>query len=666
VATPVREPCLAAFLRSQDPNLENFNRGDQYLERDQPRPCSSADSGRSGQAGDSGARSVPFEINTIGLLAMESPRGIWGMKRILPSRNLIADSIELAVEANVLMRWSSWLPAIKSFRLAGWRRPVWIFRRSWSRRAHDARAVSGGKSGFARCRGRVRPAPRGESSRVISPKTTMHLPRSGFLPMMAPPIHECWPKSGNVSAGVAERPTAVDSQKRLRWPRKAASRFYAVGRRPPASPDHAPRVDQCHQPPVWLWGAPRTWCSPPGFGQGMNTPFSLEPLTRSPPYPFLCNVRPRGSPLLGLGEAGGVPAVLGEIAIFWPQRPHGLRENPWRKYCGARSRNPEVIFTRENHWGGKGDLPFSPGTLAPEERWSSNRRSRRDDGAYRLPPGFLKARKRREGCWTVSSSRRSDRDPLRGSQRGRACARCWALPPPLSAWARRIRLARHDGDFPLTGVPASAISSRRPRKEAHRLIQKRRTGFKIDIPQRQLNILVSSAELEQRQKNLVCPPLKIIVGISRLLRASQQCGFGVACKVLLSHACLPVPRSGDTARGKSLTKRPDSQRSGWWWASFSRKRSEVKNQYESIINVINRIQRYRRQGKFSGRPEPGPGYSYDAANIRYLSDLVVYPYRRADIRNFKIGQRSRSRWFPAGGYRITGGTCAVSKKKNKV
>jgi dihydroxy-acid dehydratase len=42
---------------------------------------------------------VPFEMNTIGMCDGIA-QGHEGMKRILPSRNLIADSIELAVDAN--------------------------------------------------------------------------------------------------------------------------------------------------------------------------------------------------------------------------------------------------------------------------------------------------------------------------------------------------------------------------------------------------------------------------------------------------------------------------------------------------------------------------------------------------------------------------------------
>jgi len=45
------------------------------------------------------AGGVPFEVNTIALCDGIA-QGHLGMRRILPSRNLIADSIELAVDAN--------------------------------------------------------------------------------------------------------------------------------------------------------------------------------------------------------------------------------------------------------------------------------------------------------------------------------------------------------------------------------------------------------------------------------------------------------------------------------------------------------------------------------------------------------------------------------------
>src|SRR4030042_6198995 len=55
-----------------------------------------AEAAKQGMRGQGG---VPFEINTIGLCDGIA-QGHEGMKRILPSRNLIADTIELAVDAN--------------------------------------------------------------------------------------------------------------------------------------------------------------------------------------------------------------------------------------------------------------------------------------------------------------------------------------------------------------------------------------------------------------------------------------------------------------------------------------------------------------------------------------------------------------------------------------
>ncbi len=51
------------------------------------------------KAGIRMAGGVPFEVNTIALCDGIA-QGHLGMRRILPSRNLIADSIELAVDAN--------------------------------------------------------------------------------------------------------------------------------------------------------------------------------------------------------------------------------------------------------------------------------------------------------------------------------------------------------------------------------------------------------------------------------------------------------------------------------------------------------------------------------------------------------------------------------------
>ena len=96
------------------------------------------------------AGGVPFEMNTIALCDGIA-QGHLGMRRILPSRNLIADSIELAADANrldaivVLASCDKIVPA-SWMAIARLDSP----RPHDHRRADDARTISGRGPGVSR------------------------------------------------------------------------------------------------------------------------------------------------------------------------------------------------------------------------------------------------------------------------------------------------------------------------------------------------------------------------------------------------------------------------------------------------------------------------------------------------------------------------------------
>ena len=92
-------------------------------------------------------------------------------------------------------------------------------------------------------------------------------------------------------------------------------------------------------------------------------------------------------------------------------------------------------------------------------------------------------------------------------------------------------------------------------------------------------------------------------------------------------------------------------------------------------NVINRIQDIVGKENLAADPETRACYSYDAANIRYLPDLVVYPYTRGQISailklaneaRFPVIPRGAGTGFTGGTLPVEGGVILVLTKMNKI
>jgi dihydroxy-acid dehydratase len=248
----------------------------------------------------------------------------------------------------------------------------------------------------------------------------------------------------------------------------------------------------------------------------LNTPLSLETFDEiSRRTPFLCNVRPSGKhPLLGLEEAGGVPAVLGEIRDLLnlsvlTVTGKSLGEN----IAGARSRNPEVIFTREKPLRREGGIAILRGTLAP-------------GGAVVKQSAVSEKMMVHTGAARVFESEESAREAVldgevqageviviryEGPKGGPGMREMLSVTASLVGMglAESVSLVT-DGRFS-GSTRGPCIGHIVPEAQEGGPIALIQNGdrIQIDIPQRQLNILVSSAELEQRRKTWSAPPLKI-------------------------------------------------------------------------------------------------------------------------------------------------------------
>ena len=326
------------------------------------------------EAAKQGIRSkggVPFEVNTIGLCDGIA-QGHEGMKRILPSRNLIADSIELAVDAN---RFDAILLLASCDKIVP---ACWM---AMARLDIPAILVTGGPMMPGRFQGQLLALPhareaagrfrRGEiTAEEFSELEGSICPGPGSCAMMGTANStSCVTEVMGLSLPGCGTAHAVDSKK-LRIAFKSGEEILrALDRdlRPsriltPATLQNAIAAEMA------LGGSSNLVLHLMALASELNVPLSLESFDEiSRRTPFLCNIIPSGKyPLQALEEAGGVPAVLNEIrdlldlnAITINGRTLG--EN----IAQVRNRNPEVIFSRQKPLRKEGGIAVLRGSLAP-------------------------------------------------------------------------------------------------------------------------------------------------------------------------------------------------------------------------------------------------------------------------------------------------------------
>jgi len=314
---------------------------------------------------------VPFEVNTIALCDGIA-QGHEGMKRILPSRNLIADSIELVVEANrfdaivLLASCDKIVPA------------CWM---AAARLDIPAIMITGGPMMPGRFHGEelVLPYAREAVGRLRRGEITLEdfheiercvCPGPGSCAMMGTANStSCLTEILGMSLPGCGTAHAVDSKKRriARESGEQILRLLAEDLRPSKIMTTG-ALNNAITASMALGGSTNIVLHLLALANELKIPVSLETIDEiSRRTPFICNVRPSGKyTLLSLEEAGGVPAVLSEIRDLLnldvlTVTGETLKEN----IAGAKNRNPDVIFSMVKPLRQEGGIAILRGSLAP-------------------------------------------------------------------------------------------------------------------------------------------------------------------------------------------------------------------------------------------------------------------------------------------------------------
>ena len=323
------------------------------------------------KAGIRMAGGVPFEMNTIALCDGIA-QGHEGMKRILPSRNLIADSMELAVDANrldaivVLASCDKIVPA------------------SWMAIARldiPSIMITGGPMMPGRFRGEdlVLPAAREAHGRMIRGEISEEdfreierclCPGPGSCSMMGTANStSCLTEVMGLSLPGCGTAHAVNAEK-LRIARESGEQVVRLWETAlkPSKILTASALRNAITVSMALGGSTNVVLHLLALANELNIPLSMEAFDEiSRRTPFICNLKPSGKyPLQGLEEAGGVPAVLAvtrkllDLDVL-TVTGKTLREN----IAGAKNRNREVIFSLEKPLRKEGGIAILRGSLAP-------------------------------------------------------------------------------------------------------------------------------------------------------------------------------------------------------------------------------------------------------------------------------------------------------------
>jgi len=475
--------------------------------------------GEAAKAGVRMAGGIPFEVNTIALCDGIA-QGHLGMRRILPSRNLIADSIELAVDANrfdaivVLASCDKIVPA------------------SWMAIARldiPAIMITGGPMMPGRFRGEnlVLPAAREAQGRKIRGEITEEdfqeierslCPGPGSCSMMGTANStSCLSEVMGLSLPGCGTAHAVDSKK-LRIARESGEqiiRNWEQGLNP-SKILSLPALKNAITASMALGGSTNIVLHLLALANELNIPLSLETFDEiSRRTPFICNIKPSGKyPMLGLEDAGGVPAVLNELLDLLDLdvltvTGKTLREN----LAGTKNRNPEVILSRQKPLRQEGGIAILHGSLAP-------------GGAVVKQSAVSEKIMVHTGPARVFDTEDSAREAVFGKQikpgeviviRYEGPKGGPGMPEMLSVTAALVGMGLAESVSLVTdgrfsgSTRGPCIGHIVPEAQDGGPIALVRDGdlIQIDIPKRRLDLLVSPEEMEKRRKTWSPPPLKV-------------------------------------------------------------------------------------------------------------------------------------------------------------
>ncbi len=468
------------------------------------------------------AGGIPFEVNTIGLCDGIA-QGHEGMRRILPSRNLIADSIELAVDANrfdalVLLAscdkivpacWMAMarldIPAIMV--TGGPMMPGYYQGRDW--------ILTDGREAVGRLR-------RGEiTDEEFREIENTICPGPGSCAMMGTANStSCLTEVMGLSLPGCGTAHAVSSKK-LRLARASgeqivpllqadlkASRIITAG-----------SLRNAIAASMALGGSSNIVLHLLALAYEANLPLSLEAFDEiSRQTPFLCSIRPSGKyAMLGLEEAGGVGPVLNEIRDLLDLSQMTVTgKTLGDNIAGAKNLNPEAIHPRANPIRPEGGIAILRGSLAP-------------GGAVVKQSGVSEKMMTHTGPARVFENEESAREAVlagkikpgeviviryEGPKGGPGMREMLSTTASLvgMGMAESVSLVT-DGRFS-GSTRGPCIGHIVPEAQEGGPIALLRDGdrIEIDIPKRRLNLLVPPAEMEKRRNAWSPPPLKVTRG----------------------------------------------------------------------------------------------------------------------------------------------------------
>jgi len=230
--------------------------------------------------------------------------------------------------------------------------------------------------------------------------------------------------------------------------------------------------------------------------------------------PFICSIKPSGKyPMLGLEDAGGVPAVLIELLDLLDLDVLTVTGETLRaNLTGVKNLNPDVILSREKPLRKEGGIAILRGSLAP-------------GGAVVKQSAVSEKIMVHTGPARVFDAEDSAREAVFANQikpgeiiviRYEGPKGGPGMPEMLSVTAALVGMGLAESVSLVTdgrfsgSTRGPCIGHIVPEAQEGGPIALVRDGdlIHIDIPQRKLNLHVSPEELEKRRKTWSPPPLK--------------------------------------------------------------------------------------------------------------------------------------------------------------
>ena len=471
------------------------------------------------KAGVRMAGGIPFEVNTIALCDGIA-QGHAGMRRILPSRNLIADSIELAVDANrfdaiiILASCDKIVPA------------------SWMAIARldiPAIMITGGPMMPGRFRGEqlVLPAAREAQGRMLRGEITQGdfqeieeclCPGPGSCYMMGTANStSCLSEVMGLSLPGCGTSHAVDAKK-LRIARDSGEQILRIWKEDlkPSKILTLSALKNAVTASMAFGGSTNVVLHLMALANELNIPLSLETFDEiSRSTPFICSIKPSGKyPMLGLEDAGGVPAVLHELRELLDLKTLAVNGKTLEEnLAGVQNRNPEVILSRQKPLRKEGGIAILRGSLAP-------------GGAVVKQSAVSEKIMVHTGPARVFETEVSAREAVFGNKikpgeiiviRYEGPKGGPGMPEMLSVTAALVGMGLAESVSLVTdgrfsgSTRGPCIGHIVPEAQDGGPIALVRDGdsIAIDIPNRRLDLLVPPEEMERRRKAWTPPPLKV-------------------------------------------------------------------------------------------------------------------------------------------------------------